>query len=259
MPAAKYYWRWRPDWLLYASLSGTVTHALDPDVQLLLGGDNGLRGYPLRYEAGTSRALFTVEQRVSPIGIRSGSCGSAPPLLPDVGRTWGTGVVGNSDLGMLSDVGFGLRLGNTRSGLGNVLHIDFAVPAQGRPRQRELPIPGADHAELLVGGCLRRLHSHKKPDANREIEHPPAELARAALVVGRQAGPAPSSVPLSSSRVLPTVTRKAIEAGPGSASRRVGPNSCHRVPRPWDAWLRAAPRRPRRSPPARCRGSGSSG
>ena len=28
-------------------------------MQLLLGGDNGLRGYPLRYESGTSRALFT--------------------------------------------------------------------------------------------------------------------------------------------------------------------------------------------------------
>jgi hypothetical protein len=29
---------------------------------------------------------------------------------------------------LLKDVGFGLRLGNTRSGLGNVLHIDFAFP-----------------------------------------------------------------------------------------------------------------------------------
>jgi len=46
---AKYYWRWRTDWLLYAGLSGTVTNALDPEMQLLLGGDNGLRGYPLRY------------------------------------------------------------------------------------------------------------------------------------------------------------------------------------------------------------------
>ncbi len=56
--AAKYYWRWRPDWLLYAALSGTVTDSLDPDMQLLLGGDNGLRGYPLRYESGTSRGAI---------------------------------------------------------------------------------------------------------------------------------------------------------------------------------------------------------
>jgi hypothetical protein len=125
---ARYYWRWRPDWLLYGSLSGTVTHLLDPDVQLLLGGDNGLRGYPLRYEAGSARGLLTVEQRVFtdwyPFRlIRVGAAAFA-----DVGRTWGNGVVGDSDLGLLSDVGLGLRLGNARSGLGNVLHVDLAVP-----------------------------------------------------------------------------------------------------------------------------------
>ncbi|HEY1312951.1 MAG TPA: BamA/TamA family outer membrane protein [Steroidobacteraceae bacterium] len=125
---AKYYWRWRPDWLLYAGLAGTVTSALDPDMQLLLGGDNGLRGYPLRYESGTSRALFTVEQRVYTdwYPFRLVRVGGA--IFADVGRTWGSGVIGNSDPGLLRDVGFGLRLGNTRSGLGNVLHIDFAFP-----------------------------------------------------------------------------------------------------------------------------------
>jgi outer membrane protein assembly factor BamA len=125
---AKYYWRWRTDWLLYAALSGTVTDSLDPDMQLLLGGDNGLRGYPLRYESGTSRALFTVEQRFYTdwYPFRLVRVGGA--IFADVGRTWGSGAVGNSAPGLLRDVGFGLRLGNTRSGLGNVLHIDFAFP-----------------------------------------------------------------------------------------------------------------------------------
>ena len=124
----KYYWRWRPDWLLYASLSATVTDSLDPDMQLLLGGDNGLRGYPLRYESGTSRGLFTVEQRVFTdwYPFRLVRVGAA--VFADVGRTWGSGVVGNSDPGLLSDVGIGLRLGNTRSGLGNILHVDLAFP-----------------------------------------------------------------------------------------------------------------------------------
>jgi len=125
---AKYYWRWRPDWLLYAELSGTVTDSLDPDMQLLLGGDNGLRGYPLRYESGTSRALLTVEQRVFTdwFPFRLARVGGA--IFADVGRTWGNGVIGNSDPGLLKDVGFGLRLGNSRTGLGNVLHIDLAFP-----------------------------------------------------------------------------------------------------------------------------------
>ncbi|HEX4242450.1 MAG TPA: BamA/TamA family outer membrane protein [Steroidobacteraceae bacterium] len=131
--AARYYWRWRPDWLLFASLSGTVTDALDPDVQVLLGGDSGLRGYPLRYEAGTSRSLFTLEQRVFTdwYPFRLVRVGAA--AFVDVGRTWGSGVVGNSDLGLLSDAGIGLRLGNARSGLGNVLHIDFAFPLKNVP------------------------------------------------------------------------------------------------------------------------------
>jgi Omp85 superfamily domain len=126
--AAKYYWRWHQDWLLYAALSGTTTHLLDPDMQLLLGGDNGLRGYPLRFESGTSRALFTVEQRFFTdwYPFRLVRVGGA--VFTDVGRTWGSGVIGNSDPGLLKDVGFGLRLGNTRSGLGNVLHVDFAFP-----------------------------------------------------------------------------------------------------------------------------------
>jgi hypothetical protein len=136
--SAKYYWRWSTDWLLYGALSGTVTHLLDPDVQLLLGGDNGLRGYPLRYEAGTSRGLFTIEQRVFTdwYPFRLVRVGAA--AFADVGRTWGTGVVGNSDLGLLSDAGFGLRLGNTRSGLGNVLHIDFAFPLKNVPGNHKL-------------------------------------------------------------------------------------------------------------------------
>ncbi len=146
---AKYYWRWRPDWLLYASLSGTVTDSLDPDMQLLLGGDNvqyptsgmpvtsgmpgtsampGMRGYPLRYESGTSRAILTVEQRMFTdwYPYRLVRIGAA--VFGDVGRTWGSGSVGNSDPGLLRDVGFGLRVGNARSGLGNIVHIDFAFP-----------------------------------------------------------------------------------------------------------------------------------
>jgi len=125
---AKYYWRWREACLLYAAVAATVTDSLDPDMQILLGGDNGLRGYPLRYESGTSRALVTVEQRFFTdwYPFRLARVGAA--VFADAGRTWGSGVIGNSDPGLLRDVGFGLRLGNTRTGLGNVVHVDFAFP-----------------------------------------------------------------------------------------------------------------------------------
>ncbi len=140
---ASYYWRWRADRVFYVFLGGTATTALDPETQLLIGGDSGLRGYPLRYEAGTSRALLTVEQRFYTqwYPFRLARFGAA--IFADVGRTWGSDSVGNSNAGLLSDIGFGLRFGNTRSGLGNVLHIDFAYPLNNDP--------GIKKFQVLVG------------------------------------------------------------------------------------------------------------
>jgi hypothetical protein len=46
----------------------------------------------------------------------------------DVGRTWGSAPLAAPSLGMLTDLGFGLRLGMSRSGLGNVVHVDLAFP-----------------------------------------------------------------------------------------------------------------------------------
>lgn len=52
-------------WLFYASGAVDLLKNPDPAAALQLGGNNGLRGYPLRYQSGTRRALFTVEERYS--------------------------------------------------------------------------------------------------------------------------------------------------------------------------------------------------
>ena len=115
----------------YAALSGAITEQLDTELQLLLGGDNGLRGYPLRYQAGTARALFTVEQRYYSgwYPFRLFHVGAA--AFVDIGRTWGRDVTGLRSSGLLKDVGVGLRLGSSRSSFGNVVHIDLAFPLDG--------------------------------------------------------------------------------------------------------------------------------
>ena len=130
---ARYYWRWASRKVFFAGASGALSEDLDPEDQLQLGGDNGLRGYPLRYQTGTSRALFTVEQRFFTewFPFRLFYVGAA--VFADVGRTWGRGSVGEPSLGWLSDVGFGLRLGNARSGFGSVVHIDIAFPLNRTP------------------------------------------------------------------------------------------------------------------------------
>jgi hypothetical protein len=61
--SVRYYVEQSKNWLFYATFLGTRGWQLDLDNQTLLGGDNGLRGYPLRYQDGTERAQMTVEQR----------------------------------------------------------------------------------------------------------------------------------------------------------------------------------------------------
>ncbi len=118
-------------WLLYTAVSATAGRRLTLDNQILLGGDSGLRGYPLRYQDGTARALFTIEERwfSNWYPLRLFRVGAA--AFFDMGRTWGRAPLGQPSLGLLKDAGFGLRLGNARTAFGNVIHIDLAFPLDG--------------------------------------------------------------------------------------------------------------------------------
>jgi outer membrane protein assembly factor BamA len=125
---ARYYLRFNDKNVFTAAVEGQHGFDLDLDHQLLLGGDTGLRGYPLRYQGGDTRALVSVEERYFTdwFPFRLARVGAA--VFADVGRTWGEAPLASEPQGWLTDVGFGLRLGNARSGLGNVLHIDIAFP-----------------------------------------------------------------------------------------------------------------------------------
>jgi len=128
---ARYYWRWHPKRVFYASLDATTTDDLDPQDQLLMGGETDLRGYPFAYQAGTSRVQFTVEQRFYTdwFPFRLFNVGGA--VFFDAGRVWGRGIAGTASQGWLKDAGVGLRLGNARSGFGSVIHLDVAFALDG--------------------------------------------------------------------------------------------------------------------------------
>jgi outer membrane protein assembly factor BamA len=117
----------------FASLSGTLGHHLDADHELILDGELGLRGYPLRYQSGSSRALLTLEERVFTNWTLLHLAQIGGAVFFDAGHAWGPAIGGDESLGTLSDVGFGLRLGNLRSALANVLHLDVAFPLGGDP------------------------------------------------------------------------------------------------------------------------------
>ena len=114
--------------LFFAAVIADWGHGLDLDNPLRLGGDTGLRGYPARYQNGSSRALITLEQRYFTdwYPFRLFRVGGA--IFADAGRTWGDNPVGGPSRGWLSNVGVGLRLGSTRVGSSRVVHIDLAFP-----------------------------------------------------------------------------------------------------------------------------------
>jgi hemolysin activation/secretion protein len=124
------YWTTGPRTWLYSAFA--IDHLLRPDpaVALTLGGDNGLRGYPLRYQTGTRRALLTFEGRHD-TGLylwRLFRLGVA--AYANVGRAWG-GAQGKPGQPWMADVGVGLRIVNVRAAFGNVLHVDVATPVNG--------------------------------------------------------------------------------------------------------------------------------
>ena len=131
--SARFYNRITEKRLVFVTLEGTWGNDLDIDSLVELGGDTGLRGYPLRYQTGESKVLVTAEQRYFTdwYPFRLFRVGGA--IFADMGRTWGENPVGGPPLGWLKDVGVGLRLGSTRSTGRDVVHIDVAFPLDGDP------------------------------------------------------------------------------------------------------------------------------
>jgi outer membrane protein assembly factor BamA len=124
---ARFYHRQSERRSFFAELSGTLGESLDLDNPVEIGGDSGLRGYPLRYQAGESKVLATIEQRYYTdwYPFRLFRVGGA--IFADAGRVWGENPLGPDRREWLTDVGFGLRLAVTRVTT-KVIHIDLAFP-----------------------------------------------------------------------------------------------------------------------------------
>ncbi|MCA3178781.1 MAG: hypothetical protein O9345_19105 [Burkholderiaceae bacterium] len=136
----QYYLPQSPRWLFYASVGGDVLTNPAPLDTLYVGGDNGLRGYPLRYQSGSRRALLTLEERMyTDLYLfrlfRVGGAG-----FFDVGRAWGGPTADPTNDRWLANAGIGLRIFNVRASFGNVLHVDLAFPLNGDPDVRKVQL-----------------------------------------------------------------------------------------------------------------------
>lgn len=130
------------DELFLASFRTVFANELDAENQILLGGDNDLRGYPLRYQSGERSAILSLEQRfyTDLYPFRLIRVGYA--FFFDVGRVWDDDPRNTPNLGTLYDVGVGLRLTSPRSSGRSVVHVDLAFPINAPP--------GVDDIQFVV-------------------------------------------------------------------------------------------------------------
>ncbi|MBY6186826.1 hypothetical protein KUV89_09360 [Marinobacter hydrocarbonoclasticus] len=112
-------------------LTGAENEYLDQPVTL--GGDTGLRGYPLQYQHGEWHWLSSAELRYYPnvTLLQLAELGAA--LFYDVGRSYGDSPYPGNPAGTLQSVGTGLRFYLSRAGSRNVIHLDFARPINDDP------------------------------------------------------------------------------------------------------------------------------
>jgi outer membrane protein assembly factor BamA len=132
----------------YTNLSFTAAHNLTADQPLLIGGENGLRGYPANYQQGNRRALWTLERRYFPDWHPFKMFRLGGVVFTDAGRAWfQDGRPNGPDDGVLADAGFGLRLASSRIDVQRMLHLDFAFPIGADD--------SIDQVQVLVRGRTR--------------------------------------------------------------------------------------------------------
>jgi hypothetical protein len=130
---------------LYAHVEGQVGWRIDPERQLLLGGDSGLRGYTSRLVSGDRRVLFTLEQRFYTDLHLFNLFHVGGAIFFDAGRAWHVrGPLVGRDPGTLRDIGAGLRLGSSRSSQGRMVHLDVAYPLDGDRRRLQWLVTSRD-------------------------------------------------------------------------------------------------------------------
>ncbi|GAB3033015.1 ShlB/FhaC/HecB family hemolysin secretion/activation protein [Bowmanella dokdonensis] len=115
-------------WAWY--LSATWQFSDNPllDNPLSLGGETGLRGFPLQYQHGEHSLVMNTELRHYPkINLfKLFELGGA--IFYDAGKVYGDSLTDNQDSGVLQNIGIGARLYSAHSSDRQVIHIDLVHP-----------------------------------------------------------------------------------------------------------------------------------
>lgn len=131
----RWYVQWAGQHTIAMSLLAAEGTRVSRDYQLVVGGLNGLRAYPVQAIAGRELVRANVEHRWRPGWDVGGLARIGTAVFYDLAHGWGPGA---DPTNWFNAAGFGLRLVPPRAALGPIFRVDVAWPVSPtRDGQRE--------------------------------------------------------------------------------------------------------------------------
>lgn len=131
---SEYFYRFNNRWGFYVNNTNFVSDNQYQDRPVTMGGNTGLRGFPLQYQHGKNSIKLTSELRYYPDINLFKLFDLAGVAFFDTGRAFGGSPVENIEKNWLSSAGLGLRVYSPHSGGSHqVIHVDFAFPQSKNP------------------------------------------------------------------------------------------------------------------------------
>jgi len=130
----EYFYQFNQHWGLYLNNTNTISENQYLDRPVTIGGDTGLRGFPLQYQHGKNSVKLTSEIRYYPQINLFKLFDLGGVAFFDTGRAVGGSIIENIEDNWLASAGLGIRVYSPHSGGGDqIIHIDFAFPQSSNP------------------------------------------------------------------------------------------------------------------------------
>jgi hypothetical protein len=130
----EYFHKFSKNWGLYINNVNVLSNNQYRDQPITMGGNVGLRGFPLEYQHGENSIKLTAEIRYYPQINVWKIFDVAGAIFFDAGKAFGDVVEENIEKNWLASSGIGLRFYSPHTGgNNNIIHLDLAFPQSDNP------------------------------------------------------------------------------------------------------------------------------
>lgn len=128
-----YFHKFNESWGAYFNNRNVLSKNQFIDTPIVLGGETGIRGFPLQYQHGKQSTQYTFEARYYPhINIyKLLELGAA--AFVDTGRVFGQSELSQNQSPWMTSIGLGARFYSTHSSEARVIHVDIIKPITADP------------------------------------------------------------------------------------------------------------------------------